>query len=586
MPILFQAESWQIALVLLLCAILATLTLTKELRRASKKRLGLRLGLSVIVILALALLGLEPARLVQTPPKKIALLTDTMNSERLDSLIETNTFEIFSLNPNLRATHIQDAGVLARNFPTSEIHIFGNGLDKADLSRLRGRQLFFHQSELPKGIVDLQAVQSLTLGDVLRVKGLVRGTFQQLEFRANQILIDSISNLHDETPFEFSFTPKQLGKQNLSLVLDGKEEKWGISVLPNKPLSILVLQSKPTFEIKYLKNFLTENGYRFATRVMVGKARYREEFWNMQSQSLVPLSRKTLSRFDVVMIDAETLASLSVSERVALEKTIEQEGLGVFITERDSVLFREPSLRFFQPFRFLVHQAREQSIRWNQFESPPISLDAVVIQPDFGVQSLLEDSDGRSVAAFHQKGFGRIAMSLVENAYQWRLEGKANVYASYWAHLLSAIAKRASETVVTVSTLNIAHEPIEFQVQTVVDSPRLIIQEGLQETPVPLRQDVLNPVAWRGRYWASESGWIAFKVNSGEEFWAFISDETMFESLRKERRRKETLKAVQHNGVEQRSAEMKHLERDTRVRLLCALCLMLAIAGLWAERKV
>jgi hypothetical protein len=31
------------------------------------------------------------------------------------------------------------------------------------------------------------------------------------------------------------------------------------------------LQSKPTFEIKYLKNFLTENGYRFAVRMMVGK---------------------------------------------------------------------------------------------------------------------------------------------------------------------------------------------------------------------------------------------------------------------------------------------------------------------------
>jgi hypothetical protein len=586
MPIVFQAEGLQIAVVLSLCAMLATMMLTKELRRTAKKRLGLRLGLSVIAILALALLGLEPAHLVQMPQKKIALLTDTVNSERLDSLIETNTFEIFSLNPNPRTAHIQDAGVLARNFPTSEIHIFGNGLDKADLTRLRGRQLYFHQSELPKGIVDLQAVQSLTLGDVLRVKGLVRGTFQRLAFRANEILIDSLSNLNGETPFEFSFTPKQLGKQNFSLVLDGKEEKWGVFVLPAKPLSFLVLQAKPTFEIKYLKNFLTERGYRFAMRVKVGKERYREEFWNMQSQSLAPLSRKTLSRFDIVMIDAETLALLTPSERTALEKAIEQEGLGVFITERDSVLFRESSLKIFQPFRFRVHQAREQSIRWNQFESPPISLEAVVIQHDFAVQSLIEDSDGRSVAAFHQKGFGRIAMSLVQNAYQWRLEGKTNVYASYWAHLLSAIAKRASETVVTVSTLNIPQEPIEFQIQTAINSPRLIIQEGLQETSVPLCQDVLNPMLWRGRYWASESGWIAFKVSSGEEFWAFISDETMFESLRKEKRWKQTLKAVQRNSVEQQSAEMKHLERDTSVRLLCALCLMLAIAGLWGERKV
>jgi len=585
MPILFQAERWQVAVVLSLCAVLFVWCVVRELRRVPNKRLGLRLGLNFIAILALALLGLEPARLHEPLQKKIALLTDPLPPETVDSLTQSNTIEVFTLDEKNQANHIQDAGFIARHFPKSEIHLFGQGLNQADLTRLRGHLLMFHQSELPKGVVELESKPTVVIGERLLVKGLVRGNFERLIFKANEIAVDSLANLKEETRFEFSFKPKQLGKLTLSLALDGKEEKWGAVVLPFKPLSILVLQSKPTFEIKYLKNFLAEKGYRFAMRVMVGKARYREEFWNLPSQSLASLSRKVLSRFDVVMIDGETLARLTLSERVALENAVTQEGLGVFITELDSLLQQQPSLKFFQPFRFRLHQVREQTVSGKHFKSPPISLEAFTIVEDFGTQSLLRDSDGRSVAAFHQKGFGRIAISLVQNAYQWKLAGKPSVYAAYWAYLFSAIAKRASEIAMSVPTISIVHEPIEFKIQTALDSPRVFIQENSQETFVPLRQETLNPTAWHGRYWAKESGWIAFKLNGEKRGWAFVSDENSFEALRQETRRKETLKIIQQN-VAQEADETKKIEHDVMPMLWCALCMMLALGLLWAERKV
>ncbi len=585
MLIVFQAESWQIAIVLSLCAVLFIWSVVREVRRVPKKRLWLRLGLNFIAILALAFLGLEPAQLHEPTQKKIALLTDALPPETVDSLMQSNAIEVFTLDEKNQAKHIQDAAVIARHFPKSEIHLFGQGLKQADLTRLRGHRIIFHQSELPKGIVELESQPTVVIGEPLLVKGLVRGNFERLLFKANEIVVDSLTKLKEETSFEFLFTPKQLGKLTLSLVLDGKEEKWGAVVVPHQPLSILVLQSKPTFEIKYLKNFLTENSYRFAMRAMVGKARYREEFWNMPSQSLAQLSRKMLSRFDLVMIDEEMLALLSPSERRALENAVTQEGLGVFITEIDSIFRQKPSLNFFQPFRFRRQEPKEQSVSGKHFKSPPISLEAFTIVEDFGTQSLLRESDGRSVAAFHQKGFGRIAISLVQNVYQWKLAGKPTVYAAYWAHLFSAIAKRTSETAMSVPTISIEHEPIEFKIQTVVDSQRVFIQENSQETFVPLRQETLNPTAWRGRYWAKESGWIAFKVNGEERGWAFVSDETTFEALRQETRRKETLKIIQQN-VAQEADETKKIEHDVMPMLLCALCMMLALGGLWAERKV
>jgi len=177
--------------------------------------------------------------------------------------------------------------------------------------------------------------------------------------------------------------------------------------------------------------------------------------------------------------------------------------------------------------------------------------------------------------------------------YQWKLSGKPSVYAAYWAHLFSAIAKRASETAISVPTISIEHEPIEFRVQTVLESPRVFIQENSQKTFVPLRQEMLNRTAWHGRYWASKSGWIAFKVNGEEQCWAFVSDETAFEALRKETRRKETLKAIEQNEPESQETEKGTVETEplktehnTTLMLWCALCAMLALGGLWAERKV
>jgi len=96
---------------------------------------------------------------------------------------------------------------------------------------------------------------------------------------------------------------------------------------------------------------------------------------------------------------------------------------------------------------------------------------------------------------------------------------------------------------------------------------------------------MLNRAAWRGRYWARKSGWIAFKVNGEEQLWAYISDETAFEALRQETRRKETLKIIQQD-VAQDADETKKIEHDATPMLWCALCLMLTLGGLWIERKL
>jgi hypothetical protein len=167
MPMVFQAEQGQIAVVLSMCGVLLVWSVVKEVRRASKKRLWIRVSLSSLAILALALLGLEPARLHEPLQKKIALLTDPLPPETVDSLMQSKSFEVFTLNSKNQAKHIQDAGFIARHFPKSEIHIFGQGLNQADLTRLRGHLLVFHQSEPPKGIVELESKPTVVIGESL-----------------------------------------------------------------------------------------------------------------------------------------------------------------------------------------------------------------------------------------------------------------------------------------------------------------------------------------------------------------------------------------------------------------------------------
>ncbi|MCS6989005.1 MAG: hypothetical protein NZM06_05750 [Chloroherpetonaceae bacterium] len=582
----FQAEGFQTTIALALSALLWLTFAVQEWRRSSRKRLWLRLALSLVAVASLLLIGLEPTR-VSSTQKKVALLSDSLSSKLLDSLAQTGEFETLALFDDARVERIQDAGFVARNFPTSEICVFGFGLSDADLTRLCGRKVTFREIDAPTGIAELRSPQSIPLGENALVSGLVRGAFQRLVFKVDGVALDSLAKLSGETRFEFAFKPKRLGKHLLSLALDEREETFGVVVVPIEPLTILLLESEPTFETKRLKNFLAENGYRLALQIAVGKERFREEFWNLPKQTLRPLSPKTLDKFDLVAIDAKTLLSLASSERVALQRAVVEDGLGVFVTDFDSAFWREDALKFFHSFRLRAESERESELSWERVRSPTIELEAYAIEETFGVQTLMRDAKGNAVAAFAQKGLGRVGISLAKNTFRWRLEGRREAHASHWARLFSALAKPQAKTKIEVPTLAIANAPIDIVLQTAEPSPRLVARENSQTIPIPLRQDPLHSARWRGRFWARQSGWIELVANERDTAFAFVSDETSFESLRKEARRKATANFVKNNVVAQSEAEATtKRERDLPLTLWLFVAFALSMGGLWLERKL
>lgn len=581
----FQADALQTTFAILLSTLLATALFAQEFRRASRRRLWLRLALSLVAASSLLIIGLEPTR-PSPSRKKVALLSDSLSPRFVDSLSRLGEFEMFSLCDGNRVERVQDAGFVARNFPTSEIRIFGNGLNKADLTRLRGRKAIFQESELPTGVAELRAPQSIRLGEIALATGLVRGEFQRLVFKVDGVAMDSLASLRGETRFEFSFAPKRLGKHRLSLDLDGREESFGLVVSPIEPLSILVLESEPRFETKHLKNVLAEKAYRVAWRAAIGKERFREEFLNLPKQPLRPLSRKSLARFDLAMMDATTLRALSPSEQVALQNAVAEEGLGVFVADADSAFWQDRALRFFHCFRLRPRVARDDALFWAGAPSPLISLEPYAIEETLGVQALARDSKGDAVVAFAQKGLGRVGISLVQNAFRWRLEGHRDVYASYWARLLSALAKPSTQTTFELPTLAFAGEPMEIALQTAVASPSLFVREDSLAIPIPLRQEPLRESRYVGRFWAKASGWIELVANGRDTTWAFVSDESAFEAMRKETRRKETAEFVKTNVVAPIGAEdATKRERDLPLMLWLFIAFALAMGGLWLEAK-
>lgn len=580
----FQADALQTTVAILLSTLLAMALFAQEFRRSSRKRLWLRLALSLVAALSLLLLGLAPTR--PSSPQKVALLSDSLPPRFVDSLSRSGEFAMVSLCDGNRVERVQDAGFVARNFPTSEIHIFGNGLNEADLTRLRGRKVIFQESQLPAGLVELRAPQSIRLGEIALATGLVRGEFQRLVFKVDGVEMDSLASLRGETRFEFSFAPKRLGKHRLSLDLDGREASFGLVVAPIDPLSILVLEAEPRFETKHLKSVLAGKGYRFALRATIGNDRFREEFLNLPKQPLRPLSPKSLAPFDLVMTDATTLRALSSSERVALQNAVVEEGLGVFVADADSAFWQDRALRFFHCFRLRPRVARDDALFWAGASSPLISLEPCAIEETLGVQALARDSKGDVVVAFAQKGLGRVGISLVQNSFRWRLEGNRDVYASHWARLLSALAKPSTKTTFELPTLAFAGEPMEIALQTALASPSLFVREDSLAIPIPLRQEPLRESRYVGRFWAKGSGWIELVANGRDTTWAFVSDESAFEAMRKETRRKATAEFVKTNVVDSIGAEAAtRRERDSSLMLWLFLAFALAMGGLWLEAK-
>ena len=482
--------------------VLLGLFLIKEWGARKRRGWPFRLLAVVLALTALSGIVLRPAFLQEVATRQAAVLTRGFSETHLDSLSR--------LHPGLPVIQYQPGDPLDLDPEISSVYLLGYGLASHDLWQLEGLQVHYTPpGEMPSGIDRLHVGDPSVLGGMLSVQG----RYAQPSEGHQLILKDPGGNPVDSvvlkadrySPFRLNTRTKAPG--NLTYFLEETDSSGQIvrrDPLPVRverpnPLSILILNSFPTFETKYLKNFLEEKGNKIVLRSQLSRGLFKFEYINTEKRPVYALTREGLREFDLVITDSESYRGLSGASRSALEQSIAKDGTGLFL-QPDEAFFRFPErLRYFtfKPDGSLRLEAGTKDRVLEKYPFSPV--------PGFPLKPV-QMEDSIRIGIERPLGNGKVVTTTVRNSYRWVLKGQSDFYAAFWSDLLNASARRQAPSAEWETTTRLPRKnlPFDFHLRTPVRAPRVMSQAGHM---LPLMEDLWVAELWKGRDYPSEDGW-------------------------------------------------------------------------------
>lgn len=487
----------------MVCAgLLWAVFLWKEYAQSGKRGLFLKSVIALVAVGSLAAMVLQPLRTEVRSKGVGVILTPNYTENQRDSLkvahkgiseipYDGNGFEKKQLD-SIRT-----------------VYVLGNGVAPYDFWQLEHIAKTYMGGDAINGIARLKYEQELVLGDSLKVDGLYvkpsMGNWLVLEDAAGNGLDSMKVKGTENLRFGLQTKPKVAGEfiyklvEKDSLHFELLSDPLPLKVRPENTLEILIINTFPTFETKYLKNFLAENGHELLVRSQLSKNKYKFENFNRKQGSIYGFTSTNLRNFDLVIIDAGSYLGLSAASKEALEEQIENEGLGVFIQSDVSIV--NNGGRF--GFRLKRNFNSETSLsNWPKVKIPvyPSSLEADVL-----TQPILS-SQNRILSAYIQKGAGRLGTTLLNDTYQLVLNGNEAVYQYIWSTTISAVSQKSMPMVQWETENFIAYQdvPFRFKLRTSISNPE-VVDEGNNQ--IALRQNFQLLDEWEGVVYSRERGW-------------------------------------------------------------------------------
>lgn len=562
--------------VLILGLLLFIIFWWKEWNGLFNKTFLLNLFLGFVAITSLLVLVLEPS-LAKEQDTTGVLLTDGYQTKKLDSLKK-----VF---PKLKITTYKKASDLSSQLDSvGEIKILGDGVPEYDFWQLQGKSVRYLEGENLSGIIRLKYNQELIEGDNFSVIGVynqpVKGHYLLLQGPAGNVL-DSIS-LTDSITCQFKLETKTKVEGNLVYKLVEKDslgKEIQINQLPTvinkkEQLNILIINQFPSFETKYLKNFLSESGHKLVVRSQITKGKYKFEYLNTKRNPFYRFSKESLEEFDLVILDTDTYLGLSRSAKNNLSNASYDDGLGVFV-QPDDQLFKRVS--FFNQIQVVsdgeknIDIADFPELKFEKYPykfSDSLSLNGLALAK----HSFLE-----------YNGNGKIGTTTLKNTYQLVLDGHFEKYRQIWSQIITKVAKVniRQGAISAINQFAFLDEPYSLEISSTLKEPVVIHADGYV---IPLSQDPINNELWRTRTYPTKSGWnsVNMKNDSLLRYAYFVMDSTQWKTLRRaEIITKNQIRFKETTGLTEKVVVFKSLSR-----VWPFLCFLLSIGLLWLLPKL
>lgn len=516
-------------------------------------------------MLSLLLVGLQPARLVETTPEMAVLLTDHSSDKTLDSLKKAHPgIAVFQLGHTQNAAKpIPDVSFIQHHHPDiRQLLVLGNGLQPHDLAALENYQAQLLLNPLPEGITTLGYTEKVIGGKNFRIEG----EFHHTSKKPRKLILESpagtreILSVEKAGPhwFAAAIPTKVPGRYLFKLRTEGGEkqilEEQVLPVVitqPEKP-DLLIVNAAPSFETNYLKNWLADAGYRVAVRSQISRNKFRTAFYNREGLPIQELSLAELEQFDLLILSTYTLQKLPVSERQRLQQVVKA-GLGLCLLAETP--FPPPELlradrQFFLNFPFATG-----SDTWSVGQGTTLEKIPRQIGQGVGVSALANGDGNEIIAATRLQGNGRIALNLVINTYQQLLKGQEEAYQRFWTPILEETARSVAaphELFLPENPVLLPHTPITFDLWSNLGKPVVhVLGPDSLNTPVFFRQQAFDARRWTAQFWPKVHGWHGgtvhgersrvdgggrgdFDVENDEEHqeWFYVQEADAWQSLK------------------------------------------------------
>jgi hypothetical protein len=537
-----------------------------EFRRRLKYR-TIRIVCQCLLVIAVLLLSLRPSVSSQSKGSGILLITDGTTEAMVDSIKRTD--------PSLVTVDTKD---LASLNELSNMHvsvIAGNGLPSWAIDLLPEKSYRFIPSEITDGIsaIDLPGhVYAHRWNDITGTYDLANPS-ATLKLRGPGGVEDSVELKGPGTiPFSLSYFSKAPGRFNYDLITPTGTETLPVVIEPERQFNILFIADYPTFEVRYLKNFLASKGHRLSIRNQVSRGRYKLEFANRPSMTFQSLSTAVLNDADLLVIDEPSWHTLGSAEQKNLRAAI-QDGLGVIVIPQSQRNKNRSQLIQLTP------TAQKDTVRVSLDRAGSFLLPALPfeVKPSTAVVT----ANDRVLSGFSHSGAGKIGYQLLYETYQTGLQGKADAYSAIWVPLLEKCARNEQQDFkikITSPFPFYENQPIGFDVVSSGKEPHV----QTENTDVPLSEDAYIDDLWHGKIWLEGSSWHQLRVDSIST-WIHLAQKNSWTTLNSGNTREATALSASMGSTEVAS-QITYSDRPIKVALF--ILFILSSGFLWLAPKL
>ena len=447
-----NSDFWLAAISITL--IVALFLVILERRRFPKQQFIGRLIFSILALVCLLLIYLKPyySGYRQNQPTLIF----TNGHQYKDSLLAEY--------PSAKSVYWNDS--VKSDQLSSNLIIDGYGVPAYDQRKIGDRQVVFVAPKIPDGIIALNYAQRSKVSEPVifnfEVNGLAR---HWLKLKTQSKTADSMRVEGDQRQMiKLTYMPASPGRFVNRIEVVNNEgtlivsEPLPLEVFPVEKLNILLLNKQPTFEVRFLKNYLIEKGHAVYSRSELTKGRYAFESVGFDFERLDFLTERKLEQFHLVISTPEAVRALSGNERTHLERYIREQGLSLILRMDEPSESTKPNWYSFKG----KQQDTERDFLDLKIGTQKITLESPRFY--FDINGLIEpvfEGKRQPVAVVKPYGVGSVIGVAVDGTFKLALKGQKRLYDLFWTKIISAMSKETSDKLRIATHFPLENVPVD-----------------------------------------------------------------------------------------------------------------------------